>query len=431
MRVIVEGQKKCSKAEVILPGDKSIAHRALIIGALPEGQYTIRNFPFSLDCMATLHCMENLGVNIEIENKELKVISKGYKNFNKAAGVLDARNSGTTARLISGMLSGLNIEATLIGDESLSKRPMNRIITPLRQMGAAIESDNSLLPLKFLKGTKLKGITYTMPVASAQVKSCVLISGFLAEGSTKVIETIPTRDHTEKMFKYLGADIEVKDNSITIANSPIKSKDIYVPGDISSAAFLIAAALLSDNSEIIVKNVLLNEGRSKYLHVLKDMGANIEFYEDKELNGEKIGTIIARSSTLRAVNIPKELLPSIIDEVPILAVLSAFSTGTTEICGVDELKYKESNRVRAIVDNLKLCGKNAEYVENRILVFGEDNYINKEVEINSFKDHRIAMAFLVLGVRNMKSTIINQWECTEISFPNAVEYFKEFLNIQA
>jgi len=431
MRVIVEGQKNCSRAEVVLPGDKSIAHRALIIGSLPEGQYAIKNFPFSLDCMATLNCMKNLGVNIEVENKELKVISKGYKNFNKTAGILDAKNSGTTARLISGLISGLNIEATLIGDESLSKRPMNRIITPLRQMGAAIECDEDLLPLKFLRGAKLQGITYTMPVASAQVKSCVLISGFLAEDNTTVIETIPTRDHTEKMFKYLGANIKVKDNNITIVNSKISSKDIYVPGDISSAAFLIAAALLSDNSEIIVKNVLLNEGRSKYLHVLKDMGASIEFYVDEELNCEKVGTIIARSSSLRAVNIPKELLPSIIDEVPILAVLSAFSTGTTEICGVDELKYKESNRINAIVDNLELCGKKVEYVDNKILIYGEDNHINKEVEINSFKDHRIAMAFMVLGVRNTKNTIINQWECTEISFPNAIEYFKEFLNIQA
>lgn len=430
MRVIVKGQKNDVNSNFTLPGDKSIAHRALIIGALSEGEYIVRNFPFSLDCMATMDCMKKLGVSIETFNNDLKVISRGYKNFIEDTGVLNARNSGTTARLLSGVLSGTNSKATLIGDESLSKRPMSRIIDPLKLMGANIESNNGLLPMKFIKGANLKGITYTMPVASAQVKSCVLLAGFLAEGETKVIERIPTRNHTERMLKYLGANINVDNTSVTITNSKITSKDIYVPGDISSAAFLIAAAILSKNNEVRIENVLLNDGRSKYLDVLKDMGADIEVFIENRLNEEEVGTVIARSSKLKAVRITKELLPSVIDEVPVLAVLAAFSEGITEICGVDELKHKESNRVKAIVDNLMLCGKDIQFIDDTITIYGKDEYINKEINMESFNDHRIAMAFMVLGARNKNNTIINQWECTDISFPNAINYFKELLNVE-
>lgn len=412
-----------------LPGDKSIAHRALIIGGLPTGEYKVFNYPDSKDCAATLKVMINLGLEVNKVGQTLFVKSPGYAKFNNYVEELDCQNSGTAARLISGTLAALSIEGKLIGDSSLSKRPMGRVVTPLREMGANISSSKEGLPLIFGKNEGLMGIEYHMPVASAQVKSCILIAGFLSKNTTTVWEKLFTRDHSERMLKYIGADIEVYGNKISIKNSKIEAKDIYVPGDISSAAFLISLALLGENNFIKIEKVSLNERRRKYLDILKEMGADANYTIEHIVNNEEIGTIEIKSSKLKGVIIEGEVVPYIIDEIPMLSVLAAFSEGKTIIKSVEELKYKESNRIEAIINNLYKCGVNSYFSSGDLIIEGGHNYFNEEISIESFDDHRIAMSFLGIAMRNSGKTIINGWSCSEISFPNAINYFKDFLRI--
>ncbi|MFL0246725.1 3-phosphoshikimate 1-carboxyvinyltransferase [Candidatus Clostridium stratigraminis] len=413
-----------------LIGDKSIAHRSLIIGALGKGEYTIKNFPSNLDCLSTLTCMESLGVKIKIQKGDIIINSPGFENFNKDAGVLDAGNSGTTARLLSGLLAGSNLNGTIYGDDSLRKRPMDRIIEPLRQMGAEINTNNNLLPLSFMRGKKLIGIEYSMPIVSAQVKSCLLIAGFLSEGKTTIIEKKCSRDHTERMFKALGSNIEVNNLRISISNSNLKVKNMVIPGDISSAAFVIGCALMHEDCNIKIENVLLNERRKKYLDILIKMNANIEYKVIKTENYEEVGYIIAKSSSLKGTVIEEDEVPNIIDEIPILAVLSCFAEGRTIFNGISELKYKESNRIKSIVENLLECGIEVNYNDNYMEITGNNGYLNKDIYINPYNDHRIAMAFTALGGKNYRSTIINNWECTHISFPNFISILSEFFNVQ-
>lgn len=412
-----------------LMGDKSIAHRSLIIGALGKGEYTIKNFPGNLDCLSTLTCMERLGVKTKIQKGEVIINSPGFENFNKNSGILDAGNSGTTARLLSGLLAGSKLMGTIDGDESLRKRPMDRIIVPLKQMGAEINTNNNLLPLSFISSKKLIGIEYNMPIASAQVKSSLLIAGFLSEGKTTIIEKQYTRDHTERMFKALGSNIEVNNLRISISNSNITVKDMIIPGDISSAAFVIGCALMHEDCNIKIENVLLNERRKKYLDILIKMNANIEYKVIKTENYEEVGYVIAKSSSLKGITIEEDEVPNIIDEIPILAVLSCFAEGSTIFNGISELKFKESNRIRAIVDNLIECGVEVNYTDNYMEITGNNEYLNKDICINPFNDHRIAMAFTALGCKNYKSTIINNWECTHISFPDFISILSEFFNV--
>ncbi|EJO5346613.1 3-phosphoshikimate 1-carboxyvinyltransferase [Clostridium botulinum] len=436
MNLLVKGLEKKIKGEYEIIGDKSIGHRSLIIGALPKGEYKVYNFPKNLDCMGTLDSMRKLGVDIEDKGNIIKVKSPGYENYNKNPEVLQAKNSGTTVRLISGILSGIKAETEFVGDESLSNRPMKRIIKPLEKMGAKIESKDTKLPLKFLKHKGLKGIKYNMEVASAQVKSCLLLAGLMAEGKTTVVENKATRDHTETMLKYLNASIKVSTvdsnennknvfkKQITIEKSKLNSKDIYVPGDISSAAFLIAAALLIKDSNICVKNVLLNKGRTQYIKILKNMGANINIEKCKVLNGEPVGNIYVKESSLKGITVEKYNIPNIIDEIPVLSIVAAFSQGKTIFKSVEELRFKESDRVNAIIQNLKRAGIKAKYQNGDLIVEGNNTYIDKYLEIESFKDHRIALAFLVLALKNKKYTLIKDYECTEISFPNSLSFFK-------
>lgn len=416
--------------EYTLPGDKSIAHRSLLIGALPKGEYKVTNFPRNLDCMATVDCMKKLGVEVSFVGNDVKVKSPGYENFNKIVDVLDCKNSGTTARLISGILSGINVEGKLVGDESLSKRPMKRVIDPLQLMGANILSKDNKLPLEFkVQDKPLKSIEYKMPVASAQVKSCVLLAGFFGEGITKVIEPLYTRDHTERLLKYLDGDIEIKDKEICIKNSKLTSKDIHVPGDVSSSAYLVAIALLSKDSTIKINDVLLNDRRKKYLDIIKEMGGDVNYKVEHIKNGEPIGSIVAKSSSLKGTKIDKEYIPYIIDEIPILSVLASFAEGETFFEHVEELKYKESDRVNAIVTNLNILGKKCEFTGENLIINGNNDFINKCVTIETFNDHRIALSFLCASVRNYSKIRIDNWKCTLISFPDAINYFKDFVRI--
>lgn len=430
MKIRFQRKDKEIKKVFNLLGDKSIAHRSLIIGALGKGEYTIKNFPNNIDCLSTLKCMEILGIKVEIQNSDIYVKSPGYENFNKEVGSLNAGNSGTTARLLSGLLAGLGIEATIDGDDSLKTRPMARVVLPLVSMGANIYSKDNKLPISFNKGNKLKGIEYVMPVASAQVKSSLLIAGFLGEGNTTIIEKQSTRDHSERMFKALGAGIDIKSSKISISNTSIFVKDMILPGDISSAAFLIVYALLHEDCNIKIENVLLNDRRKKYIDLLLKMNANIEYKVVKIENNEEVGYIIAKSSNLKGITIDEEEIPNIIDEIPILAVLSCFAEGNTIFNGIGELRYKESNRIKAIADNLKECDVEINYSECYLEIIGNNKYLNKDIVINPFNDHRIAMAFVALSSRNYKSTIINNWECTNISFPGFEKYLREFFNIE-
>lgn len=429
MRVRLQSKEAEINKIFQIPGDKSISHRALIIGALGKGGYNIENFPQSLDCLSTVECMKSLGVKIELNGSNVRVISPGYSNFIKFPELLNANNSGTTARLLSGLAVGCGVETFIDGDESLRSRPMDRVIVPLKLMGANIESSKGSLPISLKNTQLLKGIEYKMPIDSAQVKSCILIAGFMAEGETKVIENNYTRDHTERMFKALGCNIDINGKIIKIKNSAIETKNMYIPGDISSAAFLIACALLSEKASIKLENMLLNERRRKYLDVLRQMGADIEYKVTNIVNYEEIGYITAKSSSLNGITIQREDIPNVIDEIPILSVLAAFSNGITVMEGIGELKHKESNRIKAIAENLINCGIDIEHTENFIKISGYNNKIKKQLNINPYNDHRIALAFAALSVRNLGETIIDNWECTEISFPNSLEYFKEFANI--
>lgn len=429
--MIIKLQRKNKKIKKTfnLMGDKSIAHRALIIGALAKGEYTIKNFPNNLDCLSTLTCMEKLGVEVIRHNNDIFVKSPGYENFNKNVGVLDAGNSGTTARLLSGVIAGCLINGTIHGDDSLRRRPMSRIVAPLIEMGASINTKDNLLPINFNSDKRLNGIEYNMPIASAQVKSCLLIAGFLSKGLTTIIEKQSTRDHTERIFKALGSNIEINNLKISISNSHISVKDMVIPGDISSAAFLIGYSLLHEDCNIKIENVLLNERRKKYLDVLLKMNADIEYKVEKIENYEEVGYIIAKSSSLKGITIMEEEVPNIIDEIPILAVLSCFAEGKTVFKGIDELKYKESNRIKAIVENLKECGASANYSDSSLEIMGNNKFFNKDIVIESFNDHRIAMAFAALSSRNYKSTSISNWECTYISFPGLDRILSDFFNV--
>lgn len=430
--MIVELNRKQGEinAKVTLPGDKSIAHRSLIIGSLGEGKYTIDNFPNSQDCLSTLDCTKRLGVDIVTEGSRLMVESPGYTNFKKVTGTLEAGNSGTTARLLSGLLAGAGLDAAIDGDFSLRKRPMDRIMTPLLRMGAVIDSSNNLLPLEFHAENKLKGIEYVMPVASAQVKSCILIAGFLAEGITVVIERKSTRDHTERMFKALGADLTIQGNKVSIRNGGLRVKDMKLPGDVSSAAFLIGCALLQENCTLTIEGVLLNERRIKFLDILKKMGANINYKATDIVNFEEVGYIEVSTSILKGITIQEEEVPNIIDEIPILAVVSSFAEGKTTFKGISELKHKESNRILAIASNLRSCGVDVSFTEDMLEIEGGKTYLDEPIEIDPSMDHRIALAFAAVSCRNNKAVTIKNWECTEISFPDATGYLQEFFHIQ-
>lgn len=430
MDIILKSVKSHWNLNVDIYGDKSIAHRSLIIGALPEGNFKIYNYPKGEDCITTINIMRELGVLITEEKDYLKVNSPGYENFKKKVSTLNCNNSGTTTRLIAGLLAGCGIESKLIGDDSLMKRPMKRIVEPLKLMGAEIEDNLGKLPLIIKNKNKLNGISYELPVPSAQVKSAILIAGFLGEGNTTVIEKILTRDHTERMFKYLGAKIEKENKAITIKNSKIECKDIVIPGDPSSAAFLVGATLLSKDSSMIIKDVLLNEGRIKYIDILKKMGGKIEIIYKDKVNEEKIGDLIISSSDLKSVIVEKDEIPSIIDEIPMLSVLAAFIDGETIFKGIEELQHKETDRGKAIVLNLEKLGIKAEIKNNNLYILGKNEYIEKNVEIETFKDHRIALAFLLSAFRNKGITTIKDYECTNISFPNSLKIFENILEIE-
>ena len=405
-----------------LPGDKSISHRAIMLSAIADGVSFVRNLNDGADLQSTVSILRDCGALIEQNEDEIIINGKELYSPSKE---LDCGNSGTTTRLIAGLLSSQKLSFTLIGDESLSKRPMNRIITPLTAMGCKISSNNGLLPLSIDASDGISAIDFDMKVASAQVKSSILFSALGGNNVSIVNETILTRNHSEIMLKNMGASIEREGGKIIVhpLKSKLKSIDISVPSDPSSAAFFAALAVINNNSNLKLTNVLLNESRIGFVEVLNKMNCSILKSNESVHNGEKVGDLNISSSKLKAIEVESETIPSIIDEVPILAVVAAFASGTTVFKNVDELKYKECDRLRAIIHNLEAFGIKAYEKNNNLFV--EGGKVERMPKITTFDDHRIAMAFTILSLTSFEKYELDNTQCVDISLPNFFNYLSE------
>ncbi len=406
------------KGKITFPGDKSISHRSLMFAALAEGESRISNLSTGTDVQSTRECLEACGIDIRDDGDD--VVVTGGK-FADPKQPLDCGNSGTSTRLLLGLLAGQGVNATFIGDESLSSRPMNRILDPLSQMGLKSKSNNGKLPITIYK-SDLTGIEYDSPVASAQVKSAVLLAGFGASGETSVTEPILSRDHTEKMLKGLGGNISTHGLTTTISplTSPLLSFDLTVPGDPSTAAFFAAASSIVPNSEIILNRVLRNPTRIGFYGALQKMGAGMDCQEQWEDAGETIGNLEVFQQPLNAITITKDDVPGLVDELPIIAILATQAKGKTEVRGAEELRVKECDRIHAICKNLKIIGANIEELEDGVIIHGPTQL--KGGEIETFHDHRIAMAFTIAGLVSDGDIILDYPECASISYP---EFYDE------
>ena len=408
--------------EVICPGDKSISQRILIIGSLLNCDIKISGFLDAEDPNSTMLALNNLGASIK-KDKNIVSISHRSKPFSNPRSFLDLGNSGTGMRLLTGFISGLNIEATLIGDESLSKRPMSRVVDPLTLMGKEISTNNGKAPIQIKGGNIKDNFEYVMPIASAQVKSSLMLASLSSGNSIKITEPKITRDHTEKMIEYLGGSIEVSESSkgktIFLKHSKLSKISTYeVVGDFSSAAFIIVAALISKNSEVMIKNVGLNKTRSGLLEVLLKMNANIEIINKTKTCNEDCGDIIVKSSQLEGINVPNSIIPNIIDEIPILSVAASFALGKTIIKNASELKVKESDRLYATSLGLKTMNINHDLLDDGLIINGTQDDVEIHEEIESFGDHRIAMSFLIAGLRSKNGVKVRDCSNIETSFPN-------------
>lgn len=404
------------RGTLTVPGDKSISHRAVMFGSLAKGTTKITGFLEGADCLSTIACFRKMGITIEQNNTEVLVHGKGLHGLCAPSEILDAGNSGTTTRLISGILAGQSFVSELNGDASIQSRPMKRIMTPLLSMGADIRSlrGNDCAPLR-IEGKNLHAVHYQSPVASAQVKSCVLLAGLYADGITRVTEPVLSRNHTEIMLKYFGADITSEGTTASISPEPdLTCREIHVPGDISSAAYFIAAGLLTPNSEILLKNVGINPTRDGFLRVCKAMGANIELLNENK-DGEPTADLLIRSADLHGTTVGGEIIPTLIDEIPMIAVMAAFAEGTTIIKDAAELKVKESNRIEVVVANLRRMGADIEATEDGMIIHGGKALHG--AEIDSHLDHRIAMSFAVAGTICEGEMEIQGGECVNISYP--------------
>lgn len=402
---------------ITIPSDKSISHRAAMFASLTGGQVEITNFSNGADCHSTLNIIREMGCEIEIPSEQHIIVNAKNAYRNKLDNyMLDCGNSGTTMRLFSGILAAQeDISATLTGDLSLSQRPMKRIILPLELMGAKIQHNAFKAPL-FIKGVELFPIDYNSPVASAQVKSCVLLAGLNTVGKTTVTEKYVSRDHTERMLKYLGADIEVSGTSVSIQKSKLEPKNISVCGDISSAAFFMAAAAIVPDSDIVIKNVGLNPTRTGIIDVLKEMGADIEILQQQTVSNEEVGDIRVKYSNLKGITIEGEIIPRLIDEIPIIAVLATQAEGTTTIKDAGDLRNKESDRIKCLVHEMKKTGAIIEETPDGMVIEGKIN-ISGGCDVECYHDHRLAMSLYVLGLASKSSLKINEFQWVDISFP--------------
>ena len=420
------------KGTVSVPGDKSISHRGIMFGSIADGTTEIHNFLPGADCLATIRCFRTLGIEIEQEGSTVTVHGKGLHGLSAPSHILDVGNSGTTTRLLSGILAGQPFESKLSGDESLNSRPMKRIIDPLTQMGADISSilHNGCAPL-YIAPSRLHGIHYDSPVASAQVKSCILLAGLYADGETSVTEPGLSRNHTELMLKEFGADIRSvhdldcsRTTAIIQPGRELHGQKLTVPGDISSAAYFIAAGLIVPDSEIRITNVGINPTRAGILKICEDMGARIELSNERTEGGEKIADITVRTSRLHGTVIEGDIIPALIDEIPVIAVMAAVAEGTTVIRDAAELKVKETDRIETVTDNLKAMGCDVTPTEDGMIINGGKL---KGASIHTLLDHRIAMAFSIAALAAEGRTRILDSKCVDVSYPAFYDTFEELL----
>lgn len=406
------------KGTVTIPSDKSISHRAVMFASLAKGQSIIKNFSKGQDPLSSLKVCSALGINAEL-NEDLIINSTG--KLYEPNRELDCGNSGTTMRLMSGILAGQNFNSILTGDESLSKRPMKRVIEPLTLMGAQINSKDYKAPLEIF-GKNLTGINYNSKLASAQVKSCILLAGLNAEGKTSFTEPYISRDHTERMLKYMGANISADKNTVTIEKSVLEPKTIEICGDISSAAYFIAAGLIVPNSKIILKNVGLNPTRTGIIEVAVKMGGNIEILNKQTVSGEEVGDIQICYSELKACTIEGEIIPKLIDELPVIAVIASQAKGTTIIKDAGDLRNKESDRIKAVVTELQKLGADIQETTDGFIISGKKE-LKGGAEVETYHDHRLAMSLYVAGLICKEPVLINGFEWVDISFPEFDQLF--------
>ena len=420
-RIELEGIRSL-RGELVPPPDKSISHRAVIFSALAQGDSRVKNFLMAEDTLSTIAAFRALGTDIEGHGEEIIIHGKGIHGLEEPSDVIDCRNSGTTMRLLSGVLSGNPFFSVLSGDDSLRKRPMQRVIVPLQRMGAEISGrDNDRYPPLAIKGRPLKPLTYTLPVASAQVKSAVLLAGLYAEGETEVVEPLQSRDHTEKMLPAFGAEIAVEGLSVRIRGlAALRGRETVVPGDFSSAAFFMVGALLTAGSSIIIRDAGINPTRTGLMNVLKRMGAGITIEDVREVSGEPVANIVCEGGKpLKAVTVRADEMPLLIDEFPILCIAAARAEGVTEITGAEELRVKESDRIRAMAMELKKFGVDLEERPDGILIRGGGPLTGCTVE--SHGDHRVAMSLSIAALMAEGTTIIDNASCVDISFPGFFE----------
>lgn len=416
--------KKITRAlgTIKVPGDKSVSHRAVMLGSLADGKTEITGFLRGADCLSTIGCFRNMGIDINIDGEHVTVIGKGLHGLTAPEKMLYTGNSGTTTRLLCGILAGQPFDSSITGDASIQKRPMKRVTAPLSLMGASIE--NEYCPL-YIKGSALHGIDYKMPVASAQVKTAIILASLYADGETVIHETEKSRDHTELMLGAMGADIDVSGLDISVRKtdklSPIRAE---VPGDISSAAFFMVLGLILPNSEITITNVGVNPTRTGIIDVLRDMGADIKLENMRSSAGENVADITVRSSALKGTIIGGEIIPRLIDELPIIAVAAVFADGETIIKDAQELKVKETNRIRAVVDEFKKCGIDITETDDGMIINGGKNIHG--ANFKTYGDHRMAMSLTVLAQLADGDSTIDDSDCACVSYPS---FFDDFYKL--
>jgi len=417
----IKGNSGPLRGESTPPGDKSVSHRSLIIGALASGTTEVSGFLNCEDTISTADAMRKLGAVIDINGSDVKITGKGLSGLSEPDDVIDAGNSGTTTRLLAGLLSAQGFFTAVTGDRYLRARPMKRVVDPLRLMGARItgREGGNKLPLA-IEGGSLKGISYRLPVASAQVKSALLLAGMYADGETEVIEPEPTRDHTERMLRHFGVKLQKKGNSIKITRQKeFEARDISVPADLSSAAFFIVGALISPGSELLIRNVGINPLRTGVIDVLRNMGGNIDITNEREVSGEPVGDILVRASELRGTVIEGETIPKAIDELPVIAAAACFAGGETVIRDARELRVKETDRIKAMTAELLKLGARVTEFDDGMSIKGGAPLTG--ARCSSWGDHRIAMAVAIAAMRASGETEIDGAECVSVSYPGFFE----------
>ena len=420
MASFVTSHSKSLSGSIRVPGDKSISHRSIMLGSIATGTTRVSGFLQGEDSLATLNAFKEMGVSIERKGSDVIIQGVGMHGLKMPTNSLNLGNSGTSIRLMSGLLSAQSFNSELCGDKSLSKRPMGRVIEPLRQMGADISGQNSMPPLSINGGKTLSAIKYTLPVASAQIKSCILLAGLYSKGSTTIIENGISRDHTERMLRGFGYEVQTSPNKISIeGGGSLKACNIEVPSDISSAAFFMVAACISDDADIVLEAVNINPTRTGVIDILKLMGGNVELSNERVDAGELIADIRVRSSNLKGIQIPKKLVPLAIDEFPAIFIAASCADGETLLTGAKELRVKESDRIQVMADGLTSLGIINNVLEDGIRIVG-GKFKEQTAPIESHHDHRISMAFAIASVSSDSDIKIEGVDNVKTSFPNFV-----------